>query len=364
MRLLVLVQKHTGIAPNQRFRHEQWAPHLARNHDITLEFEPFESPALTEVLYQPGHLARKAALVLRDATRRWLRRDRGRAFDGVVVLREAMPVGGPIIERSIVHAGVPLIFDFDDAIWHEESTRHAGLAALARAPGKTSRICEMATAVTVGNEYLAAYARQFNPEVHIVRTSIELERFRELPMPPADDPFTIVWTGSHSTIVYLDTVREAIERVAARRPVRLRVMCDRPPAPYTNATLDFVPWRPDREAIDLGPGHVGIMPVPDTEFARGKCGCKALQYMAVGRPALVSPVGINTEIVQDGVNGLLASSQDEWVAQLERLANSAALRVRLAGAGRQTVLKEFTAESSAAAFAEVARRAVAARRPR
>jgi hypothetical protein len=117
LRLLALTQKAEGIAPNQRFRIEQWAPHLAREHGVTVEYEPFESPALTEVLYQPGQVARKAALTLRDAWRRRAERARIREFDAVLVLREASLLGGAWLERWITRQGVPLIYDFDDAIW-------------------------------------------------------------------------------------------------------------------------------------------------------------------------------------------------------------------------------------------------------
>jgi glycosyltransferase involved in cell wall biosynthesis len=359
MRLLTLVQKAPGTAPNQRFRHEQWAPHLRRDHGIELEFAPFESPELTDLLYQPGRRVAKARLVVRDALRRWASRRRVHEFDGVVVLREAMLVGGPWIERSLARAGVPFIYDFDDAIWNVDFSGRNGVMTLARAPWKVGRICQVASAVTVGNEYLAAYARRWSREVHIVRTSIDVERFTVRPPPAPDAPFTVVWTGSHSTLQHLDSVRPALERLAARRPTRVRVICDVAPAPFERAELEFVRWTAATEAADLAPGHVGIMPLPDTPFTRGKCGCKALQYMAVGRPAVVSPVAINREIVRDGENGLWASTLDEWERQLDRLAVDPALRARLAAAGRATVEAEYTAQASAAAFAAVARRVTA-----
>lgn len=353
MRLLCLVQKAPGLAPNQRFRHEQWAPHLARDHDIRLEFEPFESPELTEVLYRPGHVPRKAALTLAAAARRWSRRHRARDFDGVVVLREAMLVGGALVERWLARAGIPLLYDFDDAIWIPSAAGANGVLSLARAPWKTAALCRLADAVTVGNAYLAGYASRFNRSVHVVRTSIAIERFPAMPAPP-DAPFTVVWTGSHSTLAHLETIRSALDAVGARIPMRLRVVCDVAPAPFAHVALDFVPWRAASEATDLAVGHVGLMPLPDTPFTRGKCGCKALQYMAIGRPAVVAPVGMNTDIVQDGVNGRLAGTHDEWVAALLALAADPAARARMGAAARRTVLDGYTAESAARDFAAVA----------
>lgn len=355
IRLLTLVQKAPGIAPNQRFRHEQWAPHLEQEHDIRLEFDAFESPELTRTLYQPGHRVRKARLVLRDAMRRWQVRLRAGEYDGVVVLREAMLVGGAWLEGSLRARGVPLIYDFDDAIWQLDRGVN-GLAAFARMPWKVGRICRLASAVTVGNAYLADFARRHNPNVHIVRTSIDADRFPAFPPPEHEAPFTIAWTGSHSTLPHLETIRPALEALGRRVPTRLRVVCDVAPAPFEHVALDFVPWRAATEAADLAPAHVGVMPLPDTAFTRGKCGCKALQYMAIGRPAVVTPIGINTEIVREGENGLWADTPEQWTAQLERLARDAALRTRLGAAARCTVLDDgFTARASAARFASVVR---------
>ena len=359
LRLLALVQKRRGLAPNQRFRLEQWAPHLARDHAIDVDLAAFESAALTEVLYRPGHVVRKARLTLRDAWRRRAERAHARKFDAVVVLREASLVGGAWLERRIARDGVPIVYDFDDAIWLWDPRSVNGVLTAARFPWKVAEICRLAAAVTVGNAFLADYARAHNPHVALVRTSIDTDRFARLPQPAADGPLTLAWTGSHSTLPHLDTLRPALEALARRVPTRLRVVCDVSPAPISGVELDFCRWTPDTEASDLAPAHVGLMPLPDTPSARGKCGCKALQYMALGRPAVVSPVGINREIVRHGENGFLASTQDEWVARLDELARSPELRARMGDAAHATVHAGFTARASAAAFAEVVRGAVA-----
>ncbi len=359
LRLLALTQKAEGIAPNQRFRIEQWAPHLAREHDILVEYEPFESPALTEVLYQPGQVARKAALTLRDAWRRRAERARVRDFDAVLVLREASLLGGAWVERWIARQGVPLIYDFDDAIWLWDRRSVNGVMTLARFPWKVAEICRLASAVTVGNTYLADFARRHNAHVALVRTSIDVDRFTRMPEPPGEAPFTLAWTGSHSTLPHLETLRPALETLGRRVPTRLRVVCDVAPAAFDGVELDFRRWTPSSEASDLAAAHVGLMPLPDTPSAQGKCGCKALQYMAVGRAAVVSPVGINREIVRDGENGCWATTTEQWVTQLELLARSPALRARMGAEAHATVHDGFTAQASARAFAAVLRDVVA-----
>ena len=352
-RLVALVQKVPGVAPHQRFRIEQWLPRLANEHGVTVELLPFESPALTEVLYEQGARSRKARLLVRDAVRRWHARAELLRTDGVIVVRESGLLGGAWLERWLARHGMPLIYDFDDAIWRPVSSAANGIFALARAPWKVKQICRLASAVTVGNAYLADYARQFNQNVHVVRTSVDLARFGQAPEPPSPEPFRLVWTGTHSTLAHLEHIRPALEAVGATRPTVLRVVCDREPSAFQNVRTEFVRWSAAREAADLVPSHVGIMPLPDDPWTRGKCGCKALQYMAVGRAVVVSPVGMNTELVRHDETGLLAATQDDWVRQLLRLADDPGLRRRLADAGRRTVVREFSADAAADRFASV-----------
>jgi glycosyltransferase involved in cell wall biosynthesis len=362
IRLLALVPKAPGLSPGQRFRIEQWAPLLAQHHGIKIDFDPFESPRLSEVLYKRGRIAGKAGLILRDGVRRCAALWRARSFDGVIVYREATLLGGSYLEWMLRRlARLPLIYDFDDAIWEVAASYRngrSGLSSLVRAPWKTGAICRMASAVTVGNAFLAEYAGRYNRDVTIVRTALDLARFT--PGPSRQGPFTIVWTGSHSTLPYLESLRDVFRRVGDAVPTRVRVICDERPADFENVVNEFVPWSADTEVRALQDVDVGVMPLPDTLSARGKCGFKALQYMAVGHPAVVSPVGMNREIVTDGENGFWATSDDEWVEALLTLARDRDLRNRMGTAGRRVVEAEFSVGTAAAAFATVVRRAVRA----
>ena len=175
-------------------------------------------------------------------------------------------------------------------------------------------------------------------------------------MPEATDTerFVICWTGSTSTLVHFEHAREALERLAEKIPIAVKIICSRPPKrPIAGAEMRFVQWSAEREAEDVGDCHVGIMPLPDDEVSRGKGGMKALQYMATGRPVVVSPVGVNKEIVRHGHNGFLAGTVQEWVAAFERLASDRELRVRLGRNARETVEEGYSAQTSAAKFARV-----------
>jgi glycosyltransferase involved in cell wall biosynthesis len=362
LRALALVQKAPGVASNQRFRIEQWEPHLRREHGIDIEYRPFESPALTRILYTRGNLLEKSALVLRDTFRRREVVSSARDYDVIVILREAALVGPPLYEWLIWRTGVPIVYDFDDAIWTRPNRPGLSTNESFRAlkfSGKTAAISRWASVVTVGNEYLATWARRHNREVMVVPTSIDLGAYSVQPPVPDGQPFTVVWSGSFATLEYLELARRSLEDLARRRPVRLNVICDRPlRQPFAGVETRFIPWEAKDEAGAIGTGHVGIMPMPDDEFARGKCACKALQYMAAGRAAVAAPVGVNSDFIRHGENGFLASSDDQWTQILDELASSPPLRERVAAAGRKTVEERFSAQGSAALFAKAIRIAV------
>ncbi|MBX3228128.1 MAG: glycosyltransferase [Labilithrix sp.] len=359
LRLLVLASKARGIAPNQRFRLEQWAPRLAHHEGIDLDFAPFESPRLTELLYQNGRRAEKAAWVVYDFVRRLAPVVRARSYDAAVVVREAALLGPAVYERLLGLEGVPMFYDIDDAIWlsaHQSAASKAnGVFSRLHFYGKTATICRLASGVLAGNEYLAAYARRRNGNVFVVPTSIELERYPIIPE-SSDPRFVVVWSGSLHTLAHFEHAREALERLAARRPIVVKVICNRPPdRPIAGAENVFVPWSEHGEAEAVGDGHVGIMPLPDDEFARGKCGLKALQFMATGRPVVASPVGMNSDLLGAGDNGILASTPDEWVAALERLATSPELRRAMGAAARRTIEERYSAEVVSKLFARAVR---------
>lgn len=357
LRLLALVSKAKGLSPGQRFRLEQWAPRLEANHRIRLDFVPFESPRLTELLYKPGHKPEKAAWVLWDFARRAVDVFRARDYDGVVVFREAALIGPAFYERLLSWRRVPMFFDFDDAIWMPTQVSAAnGIFSKLHSYRKTATICRLSSAVSAGNEFLAAYARRQGANVFVVPTSIELEKYPLQPELSNDEPFVVGWSGSVHTLTNFEHAREPLERLARRRRVVVKVICNKPPArPIAGAENVFVEWREEGEAEEIGRVHVGIMPLQDEEYMRGKCGLKALQFMATGRPVVLSPVGMNRDLVRHGENGFLASSADDWVESLEKLAAEPELRRRIGAAGRATVEAGYSAENVAARFAEAVR---------
>jgi glycosyltransferase involved in cell wall biosynthesis len=361
LRVLALVPRPANRHANTRFRLEQWMPYLEHDHGIRVTLSPYESPELADLLDAPGRRGRKLAYALRDLGRRWARRHEVLAYDAAIVVHEASMLGGAWLERWIARHGVPFVYDFDDPLWVTVKEFGDWTTRLWRSPLRSLEISRLATVVTVGNEFLADAVRGVNANVRVVYPSIDLARYQVLPYED-DGKFTVVWTGQRgASMRFLDTVRPALERLGERMPVKLRVISDEAPPPHRNVEVEYVPWSAAVEVSALGAGDVGIMPLPDTPAARGKCALKALQYMAVGRAAVISPVGINADVVREGDNGLWATTEDDWLRQLERLARDPELRQRLANAGRRTVEQRFSAEISARAFASAVRDAAATR---
>lgn len=204
----------------------------------------------------------------------------------------------------------------------------------------------MSAHVMAGNPYLAEYAGQVNANVTIVPTTIDTEKYTVTERTNESAMPTIGWTGSFSTVQHLDTLRSGLQKLARQTRFRLRVI-GTPSYEFDGIDVEAMPWQSETELEDLRSIDIGIMPLPDDAWSKGKCGLKALQFMALGIPTVCSPVGVNTEIIQDGQNGFLARSENEWLEKLSRLLHSAELRNLLGRAGRATVDSRYSAKVQA-----------------
>jgi glycosyltransferase involved in cell wall biosynthesis len=344
MRLLFLGIHGRDRSPGQRYRFEQFELAL-REAGIETEYSGALTNEDAEVFYGHHGALTKARVAARALARRaWSvvpRLGRPR-FDVVFVQREAFFLFNEWSEW-LAHLQAPIVFDFDDAIWihavSEANRRFAFLKNVAKIP----RIVRLAHTVIAGNDYLAAWARTHNPNVHVIPTCVDTDRWVPGPPKPVGRPVTIGWSGSPSTVAHLRLALPALERV--RRTfgdrVRFRVMGD---ASFRHEPLGLTgeAWRPDAEIPFLQDLDVGLMPLPDDAWSKGKCGLKALTSMACGAAVVMSPVGVNAQIAQDGVTGFLPRTEDEWVAALSRLVEDGRLRARIAAAGRQRVVEAYS----------------------
>jgi len=341
MRVLALMPALYDTSPSQRYRLEQWEP-LLRERGVEITYEPFEDEELHALLYKPGMIGKKLQLVMRGLNRRMSLVQKAKDYDLVYILREAALLGPPMFEKLIHQQRVPMVFDFDDAIFVSYRSPSNGYLSYLKFASKTRSICRMASHVMVGNPYLAEYARKVNDQVTVIPTTIDTEKYRVPPRKESSGPPVIGWTGSYSTVQHLDTLRGALKKLAATESFRLRVI-GTPSYECAPLEVEAMQWQADTELDDLAAIDIGVMPLPDDKWSKGKCGLKALQFMAMGIPTVCSPVGVNTDIIQDDQNGFLASTEDEWVDKLSRLLRSRELRERLGQAGRATVEQNYSA---------------------
>ncbi|MDO7853069.1 glycosyltransferase family 4 protein [Hymenobacter convexus] len=351
MRILFIVPYPAGRAPSQRFRFEQYFDILtAAGHRY--EVAPFISVATWNILYKPGQSLRKAQGILMGFLRRFALLFSVPAFDFVFIHREAAPVGPPVFEWIISKLlRKKIIYDFDDAIWLANTSEANKIAAGVKWHHKVADICAWAYKNSCGNAYLAAYARQFNPVAVVNPTTIDtVHLHNQVRDQAAPGRLIIGWTGTHSTLKYLDQVVPVLAKLEAEGlDFEFRVISNQPPQ-FPLRSLVFLPWRKETEIADLLGFHVGLMPLEDDPWAKGKCAFKALQYMALGVPALVSPVGMNTEVVQHGYNGFVCATPAEWEASLRQLLADAGLRQRLGQAARATIEARYSVLSNTANF--------------
>lgn len=369
MRVLALVPNKLNTSPGQRFRIEQWAPHL-RERGIEIEFSPFASETLTSLLYRDGQTLKKAGAMLSSVLRQWHQAKHARNFDLVYVFREAALIGPAVLERLVARRGTPFVFDFDDAVFVPYKSPSNGYWSYLKFPGKTATLCRSAREVMAGNAYLADFAGRHNGNVTIVPTTIDTDTY--LARTGGENgngdgnsrgqggrdgrPLCIGWSGSHSTAAHLKVISSHLSELG--RTHRFRLLTIGIEAPHIpGVEVEARPWRAESEVEDLAEIDIGLMPLPDDEWTRGKCGLKALQYMALEIPTVVSPVGVNSEIVDDGQNGLIAHGAADWVQKLGDLIQDPERRMRLGRAARRTVVERYSARAVYPRVAEIFQRA-------
>lgn len=354
-RILFVAGHRLNRAPGQRFRFEQYLEHL-RADGFVCEFSPLLTAEDDRVFYGNASALRKAAVLARCAVRRGRDVRRASNFDVVFLQREAFFGGWPVFEHAFKRTGARLVLDFDDAIWlldvSEANRRYGWL----KRPQKTAEIAKAADLVIAGNSFLKEYASAYNANTIVIPTTIDTCSYTRLSPRRVSGPVCIGWTGSTTTIRNFETGVPYLAEIKARfgDRVRFRIVGD---ASYRSDVLGVQgeQWKAEAEVEALSDMDIGIMPLPDEVWSRGKCGLKGLQFMALGVPVVMENLGANREIVSDGTDGFLASGHAEWVAKLSMLVESLELRDRIGSAGRRTVEARYSVASQKAVYSRVLR---------
>lgn len=352
MRILALT-KYGPMAASTRQRFVQYEPALAAA-GMTVEYAPLLDDAHVKRLAK-GKRTSSIGVASAYARRLAALAGAGR-FEALWVHCELFPYLPAAFERlAFVHRR-PVIYDYDDAIFHMYDD-HPSTPVRALLGDKLKPLIRGASAVCAGNDYLRAYAAPLNPATFVLPTVVDTDQYR----PVADrrsGPVTIGWIGSPSTWVFVRPILPLLADLCAATGARFTAVGAGPAAEVDRFHgMEVAEWREASEIASVQAMDVGIMPLPDAPWARGKCGYKLIQYMACGLPVVASPVGVNANIVREGTSGLLATDFDQWRAALTRLIDDPTLRQSMGAAGRARAVEFYSLQTHAPPLVDVMRRA-------
>ena len=323
-----------GASSRHRFFNyvERWL------HDESAGLENVIYPGLSDKYLQKLYRAGKVGKIdLFIEMAKLFRRACFTACDAMVIEYELMPDLPYTWERKLI-GDRPYILNYDDNVWVKYN--HKPLLK-----NKFDALCRSAAGVIVANKFLQEKISQLNPNVCMIPTAVDLAAYKRNNLPKFED-FTLVWIGTPVTYKYLEQHLGILQTVSRQLDCTLLIVADKrleKQRPLSGVKARYVDWSPDSEAEYLLKSHVGIMPLTDDEFSRGKSAFKLLQYQAAGLPLIASPVGENNQVVTEGVNGFLAQSGEEWLQAVKSLRSDSALYCRLA-AGAQLKAQEYSLE--------------------
>lgn len=344
-----LVGSPLGTSPSQRFRFEHYLPVL-KEHNIKYRISPYFSLKGKAALYSKSKTLHKAYFIILGGFRRLADMFKIIRYDFVYIHREAAPIGPPIWEWIVAKVlKKRILYDFDDAIWLPVISNYNKGFAFVKFFGKVAKICRWSHKVSVGNAFLKTFAGRYNKNTVIIPTVVNTETVHNTLQQQDTLKPAVGWTGSFSTLMYLRIVLPVLQRLQEEIDFTFYVIADVDPMlPLKN--YRFIKWSRETESSDLLNFHIGLMPLSDDELSKGKCGFKAIQYMAMGIPAIVSPVGVNTEIVSENVDGFCCNSPEEWENRIRQLLKNSLKRIQMGKAAREKIEEKYSVNFSKKIF--------------
>lgn len=344
---VLLLTRYGRTGASSRLRFLQYLPGLDE-YDIDVYPAPFLDDAYLTELYCGRRPSVKRVFSFYSERLRHL--VKARDFDAVWIEKEVLPWVPQWVDTAAL-GGLPIVVDFDDA-WHLRYSGSSNPLVRVMLGKKLEWIARRADFVIVANKFLQSWAESAGAaRVTCIPTVVDLGRYPQTAL-PASEPFTIGWIGTPETAPYLDTIKGALRHVLSQDNTRLLLVgADQSFLPLPN--VEAQPWSERKETSLLHRMHVGIMPLPHGAWEYGKSGYKLVQYMAASRPVVASPIGINCDVVKEGVNGFFAITEDEWVRSLERFRGNPAMTSALGFAARETVESSFSLRATLPKVAEI-----------
>lgn len=355
MKALFLVPYPTEGASN-RIRVEQYIPYL-KSQGIHCRVRSFLNRRFFEILYRPHHIIEKIFWLLICTANRIFDIVRALKYDIIFIHRETYPLGGPIIELILHKMKKPIVFDFDDSIFLPSTSEHNTYIERFKRPDKISKIIRLSRKVIAGNDYLEGYALKYNRNVIVIPSSVDTEKYCPDTTRQDKEKLIIGWIGSNTTKNFLYDIEDALVELSARyNNIEIEIVGADFYSPKLKNVVNRA-WSLEDEVRVIRGFDIGIMPMPDNVWTRGKCGFKALLYMSVGISVVCSPVGVNNQIIEDGVTGFFAKDKTEWIERLSVLINDKALREKIGASARRKVEERYSVKNNASKLIAAVREA-------
>jgi glycosyltransferase involved in cell wall biosynthesis len=347
--ILFIVQYPENASPGQRFRFELYKQ-LLNDNGFKITTHSFLKRNGYEIIYKQGLFLAKFWFVLKGYFRRLLLLFFVKKYAYIFLQREVTPFGPPVFEWVLIKLlKKKVIYDFDDAIWIPQISDENKLFSKLKNAGKTPVICKWSYKISCGNQFLCNYAKNYSNNVVYNPTCVDTERFHNILSNHDADRITIGWTGSFSTLKYMDIVVPVLTKLQDKYDFDVKIICNKRPS-FVLKNLYYVEWSEELEVSELASCQIGLMPLFNDEWSEGKCGFKLIQYLALEIPAVSSDIGVNKSIIENGVSGFLCDSEEQWYASLEKLILDTELRKKMGKIGRKKIISEYSLQSNSKNF--------------
>jgi len=338
---VALLTKYDDLAASTRFRFSQYKPYL-KEKGIEMVFQPLFSNNYLQNLYKNGYRRQDQIISSYYNRLKWLISKPD--VDLIWLHYELFPFLPSIFERLIKLPKKPIVFDYDDAIFHNYDFNSNWFIKMLLEK-KLQTTISSAKISFCGNNYLAEYASRYCSKIEIVPTLVDTKIFYpKITQRPKNDFLRIGWIGTPSTWNnYVAPILPMLKEITKKEKIEIAVMGADKKA-KADSSINFTEWKKEEEVSFLHSLDIGIMPLTNTPWAKGKCGFKLIQYMACGLPVLASPVGVNSDIVEHGVNGFLVETVEDWKSAIKKLCNEPELRYQMGTAGRKKIEEKYSLE--------------------
>ncbi|MCH8170343.1 MAG: glycosyltransferase family 4 protein [Bacteroidetes bacterium] len=335
MKILIL-PRYENLAASSRYRLYQYIPKL-KDMGFDLTVRPLLSNNYIKYLYDKTPLP--VSEIIQGYFKRIIQILNKNNFDLIWLQQELFPWIPSVFENILVRGNIKIVADYDDAFFHRYDQNNSFfIRNLLK--NKIDSVMEYADMVLAGNNYLLERAKLSNRNVKLFPTVVDINKFKNS-NPIKDDVFTIGWIGSPGTANYLKIIEDALKEVSLDKDIRINLIGANK-IKINGVSINYIKWDENTEVEEISKFDVGIMPLPDNPWERGKCGFKLIQYLSCNLPVIGSPVGVNREIIINGVNGFQANSTDEWIKYIRLLKDDKELMLKMGKNGRRFVEEKYS----------------------